>query len=443
MTTVMDDRERYPAYFSTGGRVMFIALVLTAALCTMDRMVLSLVVDPVKHDLLMTDTQIGLLQGLSFSLMYSLAGIPLGLMADRVARGKLLAAAVLIWSLGTVLCGFASSYEFFFFARMLVGTGEAALWPVAISLIGDLVPQRNRGTAIGWVIIGQLMGSSFSLIVGGHLLEYAALGGFSNVPVIGGVAPWRMLFILYGVAGALAILLLLTGTEPERSRSESVKLSSSPLAGLVEFYRFFLNNWKLMGSLFALTAMIGAVQYSGAAWNVPMLLRRFDYGPQQIGMIMGILMITAGAFGSLGGGLITKHFGYSPTKRCNILIGAYLICSVYGLLVFNPSFTVTLIVLAVPTLLLALAGVVQLVIVQDIVPANLRGVTTAISHLFTSLLGASIGPVIVAMLTQHVFQDDKMVGVSLGMVVGVALLVSVLLASVIRRLVMAKDGHPA
>lgn len=443
MTMIMDDRERYPAYFSTGGRVMFIALVLTAALCTMDRMVLSLVVDPVKQDLLLTDTQIGLLQGLSFSLMYSLAGIPLGLMADRVARGKLLAVAVLIWSLGTVLCGFASSYEFFFFARMLVGTGEAALWPVAISLIGDLVPQRNRGTAIGWVIIGQLMGSSFSLIVGGQLLEYASVGGLSAVPIIGDFAPWRMLFVIYGVAGTLAIILLMAGTEPERSPHEGVKLSSNPFAGLVEFYRFFISNWKLMGSLFALTAMIGAVQYSGAAWNVPMLLRRFDYGPQQIGMIMGIMMITAGALGSLGGGFITKHFGYSPTKRCTILVVSYLICSVYGLLVFNPSFIVTLIVLAVPTLLLAMAGVVKLVIVQDIVPANLRGVTTAINTLFTSLLGASIGPVVVAMITQHIFQDDKMVGVSLGLVVGVALLVSVLLATVILRNVMAKDGQAA
>lgn len=434
----MAEREEFSTYFSFGGRIMIVALILTAALCTMDRMILSLVVDPVRQDLGLSETQIGLLQGLSFSLMYSLAGIPLGLMADRIARGKLLAFAVLIWSFGTFLCGFASSFEFFFLARMLVGTGEAALWPVAVSLIGDLVPTRNRGAVVGWVIIGQLIGGSFSLIVGGRLLEHASSGALAGMPLIGGVAPWRMLFMIYGMAGALAIVMLLFGTEPKRAQNEAGELGSHPLAGLAGFYRFFMKNWKSIGSLYLLTALVGAVQYSGAAWNVPLLLRRFEYGPQQIGLIMGIMMFVAGALGSLAGGFATKRTGNSPVGRCNVLIGSYFVCIVYGLLVFNPGFVVTLALCGIPAVLIAMAGVIKIVIMQDIVPANMRGVATAINHLFASLLGASIGPLVVAMLTQHVFQDDKMVGVSLGIVVGVSMIAAAAFCFVIKRQIVLK-----
>lgn len=439
----MGEREEFATYYSTGGRIMIAALILTAALCTMDRMVLSLVVDPVRRDLGFSETQIGLLQGLSFSLMYSLAGIPLGLMADRVARGKLLAGAVLVWSLGTFLCGFASSFEFFFAARMLVGTGEAALWPVAVSLIGDLVPVRNRGAAVGWVIIGQLLGGSFSLIIGGRLLEYAAAGGLAGLPLISDVVPWRLLFMAYGVSGVAAILLLLAGREPARSATHESQTGANPLAGLGIFYRFFLANWKAIGSLYLLTALVGVVQYSGAAWNVPLLLRRFEYGPQQIGLIMGIMMFIAGAAGSLAGGFATKRTGESPVSRCNVLIVSYFVCTVYGLLAFNPGFIVTLALCGIPAVLIAMAGVIKIVIMQDIVPANMRGVATAINHLFASLLGASIGPLVVAMLTQHVFRDDAMVGVSLGIVVGVSMLAAAAFCFVIKRQIVRQYANVA
>lgn len=431
------DRDRYGTYYSPGGRILVFALIITAALCTMDRMVLSLVVDPVRQDLGLSETQIGLLQGLSFSLMYSLVGIPLGLLADRIARGKLLAAAVFCWSFGTFFCGFATSFETFFLSRMLVGAGEAALWPVAVSLIGDLVPTRNRGTIIGWVIIGQLMGGSISLIVGGHLLEVAAAGGLAALP-LGGMVPWRMLFVIYGLLGSVAIVLLLLGTEPPRTPTDQPQAGSHPLAGLTGFYQFFLRNWKIIGSLYLLTAFVGAVQYSGAAWNVPMLLRRFDHGPQQIGLIMGILMLGAGAFGSLAGGFVTKRTGESPVKRSNLLIGCYCLCIAYSMLVFNPSFVVTLALCGVAGTLIATAGVIKIVIMQDIVPANMLGVATAIAHLFTNLLGATLGPLIVAMLTQHVFEDDKMVGVSLGIVVGVALTAVIVFGFVIKRQIVAR-----
>ncbi|MDO6693105.1 MFS transporter [Aliiglaciecola sp. 3_MG-2023] len=431
------DKIKFATFYSLGGRVTIMALILTAALCTMDRMVLSMVVEPLRADLSLTETQIGVLQGFSFSLLYAFAGIPLGLMADRLNRNKLLAMAVLTWSGGTIACGMANSFETLFIFRMLVGAGEAALWPVAISLIGDIAPQRNRGFLIGGIILGQLFGASLSLIIGGQLLQAAMGGGLAHLPVIGDMEAWRMLFIVYGIAGSLAIVMLLMGKEPPRERTGGSQ-SSHPLAGLGEFYEFFKVNWKSVGSLYLLTMVVAIVQYSGLAWNVPLFLRRFELGPQQVGLIMGVVMFAAGGIGSLAGGFASKLTGKSPVKRLNVMICAYCLCVGYGLIAFNPSLNVSIFLVSFPGVLLAMAGVMSLVIMQDIVPSHMRGVATSVNTLFASLIGASMGPMLVAMLTQYVFEQDNMVGVSLGLVVGPAMVIAVILAFVLKRQVVKK-----
>ncbi|MEQ5805860.1 MFS transporter [Alteromonas sp. NFXS44] len=442
-SAVQPDRIQYKTFYSTGGRLTIAALIITAALCTMDRMVLSMVVDPLRADLGLTETQIGVLQGFSFSLLFAVCGIPLGLMADRLARNKLLAFAVLTWSGGTLACGLANSFESLFVFRMLVGAGEAALWPVAISLIGDLAPKAYRGMLIGGLIVGQLFGGSFSLIVGGQVLESVTAGSLTHLPVIGSFEGWRFLFILYGSFGTLAILLLLTGKEPPRE-IVSEAASKNPFSGLRVFYDFFRANWKSVGSLYILTMVVAVVQYSGFAWNVPLMLRRFDIGPQQVGLIMGIMSFAAGAAGSLAGGFAAKKTGKSPVNRCNVIIFAYCICISYGLIAFNPALYTTVFLIAIPSVLLAMAGVMSLVILQDIVPSNMRGVATSVNHLFASLIGASIGPVLVAMLTQHVFKTDDMVGVSLGLVVGPAMALAAFFAFTIKKEIVKKyDGMEA
>lgn len=434
---IKDDRIQFSTFYSLGGRITIIALILTAALCTMDRMVLSMVVEPLRADLSLTETQIGLLQGLSFSLLYAFAGIPLGLMADRLNRNKLLAIAVFTWSVGTIACGMANSFETLFVFRMLVGAGEAALWPVAISLIGDIAPIRNRGFLIGGIILGQLFGASLSLILGGRLLESAMGGGLAHLPVIGDMEAWRTLFVIYGIAGSLAIVMLLMGKEPPRESSGGSR-STHPLAGLGEFYEFFKVNWKSVGSLYLLTMVVAIVQYSGVAWNVPLFLRRFDLGPQQVGLIMGVVMFAAGGIGSLAGGFASKLTGNSPVKRLNVMICAYCLCVGYGLIAFNPGLNVSIFLVSFPAVLLAMAGVMSLVIMQEIVPSHMRGVATSVNTLFASLIGASMGPMLVAMLTQYAFEQDDMVGVSLGLVVGPSMILAVFLAFVLKKEVIKK-----
>jgi MFS family permease len=127
-----------------------------------DRQILSLLVDPIRHDLSISDTQIGLLIGTAFALVYGVAGLPLGWLADRLRRRDLIVAGILLWSCGTVCCGIAHDFPHFFAARLLVGIGEAVLTPASISMISDSFPAPKRGLATSVFLMGMAMDQSCS-----------------------------------------------------------------------------------------------------------------------------------------------------------------------------------------------------------------------------------------------------------------------------------------
>src|ERR1700688_117120 len=194
-------------------------LLLTAILSYTDRQVLSLLVDPVRRDLGISDTQISLLLGTAFAVVYGIAGIPLGFLADRTSRRNLIFTGVLVWSCGTLACGFSQSFSQLFAARIVVGLGEAVLSPAAISLISDYFPPSRRGTAVGCFLSGIAMGSGGSILIGGGVLHLVELGALASTP-LAALSPWRLVLLVIGAPGlawALAILLI---REPGRQTTE-------------------------------------------------------------------------------------------------------------------------------------------------------------------------------------------------------------------------------
>ena len=181
-----------------------------------DRQVLNLLVDPVRTDLKISDTQISLLQGAAFALFYATAGVPLGRLADVLPRRAVIISGVLAWSASTFACGLAASYGQLFLARLCVGVGEAALLPAALSILADYFPPSRRGTAIGVIIIGAAVGSAVANIIGGLMFAAVRAGDFNWVPGIAGVSAWRAVFYLISAPGALIALLILTVREPAR-----------------------------------------------------------------------------------------------------------------------------------------------------------------------------------------------------------------------------------
>src|SRR5690348_862046 len=175
-------------------------LIATAVLSYTDRQVLSLLVDPVRSDLGISDTQISVLLGTAFAVVYGTAGIPLGYLADRTSRRNLICAGVLLWNLGTLACALAHDFGQLFASRLVVGLGEAALSPAAISLISDYFPPSRRGVAVGCFLGGIAAGTGASLLIGGavlHLVQQGALGGTP----FAALSTWRLVLLIIGAPG--------------------------------------------------------------------------------------------------------------------------------------------------------------------------------------------------------------------------------------------------
>ncbi|HVW68567.1 MAG TPA: MFS transporter, partial [Steroidobacteraceae bacterium] len=175
-------------------------LIATAVLSYTDRQVLSLIVDPIRAELHIVDSQMSQLFGPAFALVYGFAGLPLGFLADRSSRRNLIFAGVLVWSAGTLACGGAHSFQQLFLARMVVGLGEAVLSPAAISLISDYFPPSRRGIAVGCFLSGIAMGQGASILIGGGVLRLVEIGALAHTP-LASLAAWRLVLLLIGAPG--------------------------------------------------------------------------------------------------------------------------------------------------------------------------------------------------------------------------------------------------
>src|SRR5271169_1284871 len=191
-------------------------LMVCYTLSFVDRQILSLLVGPMKRDLAISDTRIGLLQGVAFALFYGLMGLPLGHLADTRNRRNVIIVGVVLWSFLTGACSAAKSFWSLFVARMGVGVGEATLSPSAFSLISDYFPKEKLGVALSVYSMGIFIGSGLALIAGGSVVDAVIRMPVVTLPLLGAVAPWRFTFLIVGAPGLAIALLLYTVREPVR-----------------------------------------------------------------------------------------------------------------------------------------------------------------------------------------------------------------------------------
>lgn len=219
-----------------------ILLALLYWLSILDRTVISLLVDPIKADIGITDVQFGMLHGLAFAITFSLFGLVAGYMADRMNRRLIIFASVSIWSLATAACGLAKDFSHLLLARVGVGAGEAGLNPCATSMITDLFPARRLTLAMAIYSLGASVGAGCAFLFGGMLIDYVYAMDSVVLPIVGQVQPWQAVFLLIGVPGVAISLLSFSMPEPAR-RGVRAAHSSAPrrsgvLQGYAELLRF-------------------------------------------------------------------------------------------------------------------------------------------------------------------------------------------------------------
>ena len=421
-----------PAYPNAGRAWAFIAILFVASIVSViDRSILNIVVDPVRASLSLSDVEISLLQGLAFGILYAVAGIPLGLIADRYSRRWLIIGGMTLWSCATIAGGLAQSFGALFFARILVGLGEASLGPAAISLIGDLFPPGKRGRPISIYLMGQAVASGLSVTVAGSILQAGKAGHLKTLPLIGGLEPWRQVFVFCGLAGVFVLLLLLPLREPLRRRSTE---GGSLLRQASRCLTFMMRNGAVFIPFYLGFALCFTAAYGAGAWFVPMLQRGFHAGPSILASRLGPISIVFGLAGPFVGGWIVDRNAKRGLKlsKLTTLIIAPLIGIPSALAVFAPGLDPAIILVSFSGGLTALIGVTTFAALQTMVPDDMRGIAVALTGLINTLFGASLGPLIVATLTERVFKTPAMVGYSIAALAMPALILAALCFAVTR-----------
>jgi MFS family permease len=391
---------------------------------TIDRGILNLVVDGVRHDLSISDVQIGLLQGLSFGLFYAAVGLPLGLTADRFSRKWLIVVGISVWSLATLASGFATSFGWLFACRLLVGAGEAALSPAAISMISDLFTPTQRGKPIGVFMMGQSLANGLSILLIALILRGVHAGAFANTPILGGLAGWRVSFLLAGCLGFVVVaMMLLLVREPARGGMAGRALKLSEALGDMR------RRFGLFATIYGGFAGAAMAYYSMGAWGPTFLSRKFGVPMADVGRDLGPVIIVAGVSGALLGGIVIDVIGKRGRTGGKLLfLAGVALCAIgSAMAVFAPTFGTAILLVALFNFLFPVVGTGVVSVLQDLSHPNMRGLMVSLSGLTNTLIAATAGPLLVAYATEHVFGRPVLVGYSLALVLTPALVLGALL----------------
>ncbi len=409
----------------TGRQAWYIVAILTLANVSgfVDRQILALLVEPIKRDLGVSDTQVSLLMGLSFAVFYSVLGIPIGRLADRRSRRALVAAGAVLWSAMTALSGLARSFAQLFALRIGVGVGEATLGPSAVSMIADAFPRERRGSAMSVYMLGTFLGSGIAYALGAYVVGLADAQGEIILPLVGQIRPWQTVFFIVGVPGLAIGALAMTMREPPRTGSTEVL----PFAEVIAYFR---KNARTMTTLSLGFACSAAVNYGIGAWLATFFVRTHGWTATEAGTLQGVLTMTFGVIGTLLGGYITDKWVQSGRSdaplRVGILaaVGMLLSASVYPLV---SSATLAAFLLVPVNLFAAMPWGAANAAVAEALPARMRGQGSAVYFLVVNLFAGAFGPTAVALITDHVFGDALALRWSLAICATVGMICTIVL----------------
>jgi MFS family permease len=387
-----------------------ILLALLYWLSILDRTIISLLVDPIKADLGISDVQFGLLHGMAFAITFSVFGLAAGALADRFSRRWIVFVSVSLWSFATAACGLAKDFSHLLLARVGVGAGEAGLNPCATSIITDLFPPGRLTTALAVYSIGASVGSGCAYIFGGMLVDLVSGTAAISFPILGQVRPWQAVFLLIGIPGIFISLLSFTIPEPTR-RGVRQEKNTGPVAdsifsgypALLKFIRsrgrFFFYHYAGFG-----LASLGFI--GGVAWYPAHMGRTFGWSGSQIGLGLGIAMIVGGIVGkSLCGYFVDAMYrrGYRDAQF-RWYAGCLIAATPVGLIsVTSGSPWVFLVGFTLFQTLLSPLGAVYMASLNLVTPNNLRGAGVALYSATVGLLALSLGPLLIAVLSDYVY----------------------------------------
>ena len=414
-----------------GSSAAWWALVLLTATYTfsfIDRQIINLLVDPIRADLSLSDSQVSFLQGLAFVLPYVILSIPLGRIVDRANRIRVLVFGILIWTVSCVTCGLAKNFWQLGVARMGVGAGEASVTPASWSLLADYFPENKRALPVSIFLMGPYLGAGLSLILGAEVVGWASGLGAIELPMVGALAPWQLTFMLVALPGLLMVFLLPLLQEP--SRTQRLTQAAEPLSWN-DVVHYVWPRRGVFGAYLLGAPFIVLVLYALQAWVPSLLIRVHGLEIVEAGRYYGSIALIAGSAGVLSGPAAARWLAsrvdparaplvtsiWSTSLLIPVLVGAGLAESLTWTLVLitGASYLVTF-----PLALFATG-------LQSASPNEMRGLMAGCYVLSTNLIGLALGPASVALANDFIFADAQAVGASLSLVGAIFLPLAVLL----------------
>jgi MFS family permease len=374
-----------------------------------DRQILSLLVQPIKEDLGVSDTQIGLLAGLAFAIFYSFIGIPIAKLADTKNRVTIISVGVALWTLMTALCGLTKTYFYLFLARVGVGVGEAALSPAAYSMIADYFPKEKLGRAIGVYVIGLYLGAGLAMLVGSAVISMVSSMPLIELPYYGIIKPWQLTFLLVSIPGILVLILLLTISEPERVSHTDLEMQDQTTFKEVVIYLWGLR--KIFINLNIGICINGAVIAGFMVWIPEWLRRTFEINIVDAGLIYGLALLVFGSIGPFMGGWASDYLAkknYKDAPMRTVLYAAILTIPFAAIMPLAPNLLFGVILLCIVTFLFSVPQGLPPVVMQLIAPNHMRAQTTAIFMLFSNLFSYAFGAAIIAVITDYIGYENAL-----------------------------------
>ena len=371
-------------------RTMLWILLIVYIFNFLDRQIVNILAEPIKTDLGLSDTQLGLLAGPAFAVFYALLGIPIARYADKSGtnRVRLISLSLAIWSAMTAVCGLAQNFVQLLFARIGVGVGEAGCTPAAHSLISDSVPPEKRSSAIAFYGLGVPIGSLLGLIIGG---------------IVNDLYGWRVALMLVGLPGlVLALVVLFVMREPRHSRTAEAAAAAAAIVPLStrEAMREIFASRAFVYILIA-SSVVAFLGYGKALWTISFFIRSHGLSTTEAGLSMAVVLGLAGVFGTWLGGKMADKFG-ARDKRHILTFPAFgmaVAAPILFLGYFMEDWRVAVALLIIPTILNSAYYGPAYGCVQGLVRPQVRAVAASVMLFGQNLIGLGFGPFLFGVLS--------------------------------------------
>lgn len=418
------------------------AFLLAYVLSFVDRQILSLMVDPIRRDLDISDLQMGLLQGMAFALLYAILGVPVGLLADRWPRKWIITVGVVFWSAATALCGLASNYPMLFAARMAVGMGEATLSPSAHSFLSDAYPRHKLARAMAIYTLGITIGGGLALMIGGAVIDLVGTRNTVNLGMFGTMRSWQASFLIVASPGIIVAILVALVREPPRGGKQTPTMiamghkAKDADIGLRAMFAHFGRNPKVFASIYVSSCLLGVMGYGMTAWYPSLLIRNFGLSPGEAGRYLGLIFLILGSAGSVCGGLLSERMALRGRPDANLRVVAMAAAGTAipaTLAPLMPTQWTVLLLFAPACFFFNSYFGCAVAALQLATPPRMRATNSALFLLANSLIGLTAGSAIIPLLDRLFFGASGNIALPLALVAAIASTTAAVMAFVGRR----------